>query len=88
MGVIILLIMEATILRITGVGVTIRYMWVKATILTLIMGIEGLLQQTEGFPGIHIQLNPMFIIPEPAVQAGGQVPIALLQIQEQGKDHR
>ena len=73
MVVIILHIMVATILHITGM------MYI---ILIPLMGIEDLLQQTGGFPGILIRLNQMFITPEPVVQAGEQVLIALLQIQE------
>lgn len=52
------------------------------------MGIAGLLQQIVGFPGILIPLNPMFITPEPVVQAGELVPVVPLQIQEAGEDHQ
>ena len=53
-----------------------------------IMGTGGLLQQTVGFLEILIPLNPMYITPEPVVQAGEQVPVVLLQIQEAGENHQ
>ncbi len=49
------------------------------------MGIEDLQQQTGEFHKILIELNRMFIIPEPVVQAGEQAPIVLLPLQEHEK---